>query len=143
MQNLNPDQEKSIILFDGVCNLCSRAVQFVLRWEKDDEFRFAALQSDFGLETLKNMKIDHVPDSIVLLEEGKVYFQSDAALRISKKLKFPINLLYLLKVLPSFLRNPVYNWIAKNRYSWFGKKKECWIPDKSYSMKFIHIDQTN
>ncbi|MFP4620392.1 MAG: thiol-disulfide oxidoreductase DCC family protein [Bacteroidales bacterium] len=129
---------KPIVLFDGYCNLCSGSVVFVLKRERGDVFRFASLQSDFAERLLTDMGMEKdVSDSIVLVEGGKVYTQSTAALRISKRLRFFWPALYAFVVVPKFIRDPVYDWIARNRYKWFGKSSTCFVPTQDESHKFL------
>ena len=130
--------DKSIVLFDGVCNLCSSSVQFIIRHDKDDRFRFASLQS----ETAENLLAPFHPDpaalsSIVLVENNKVYTHSAAALRIARKLRGAWPALYVFMLVPQFIRDGVYNYVARNRYKWFGRKQECWIPNADLRMKFL------
>lgn len=125
----------AVVLFDGVCNLCSNSVQLIIRNDRTDYFRFASLQSDLGVALKQQYNIQ--ADSIVLVEDGKVYTQSSAALRIARRLKGAYPLLYGFMVLPKFIRDGVYAWIACNRYRWFGKKDACWIPTPELRNKFI------
>jgi predicted DCC family thiol-disulfide oxidoreductase YuxK len=125
-----------IVFFDGVCNLCSSSVQFIIRHDKHSRFRFASLQSDFAASELKNAKLKYL-DSIVLKTHGKVYTRSTAVLRIASKLSFPVNLLVIFLVIPAFIRNLVYQFIARNRYRWFGKKDTCWLPTPELRSRFI------
>lgn len=113
-----------IILFDGVCNLCSSSVQFVIKHDSEQKFKFASLQSDIAKSILQDFAAASTSfNSVILVEEGKVYYRSTAALRIAKQLSFPYNLLYAFIIVPPFIRNLVYDYIAKNRYQWFGKKR--------------------
>lgn len=129
---------ESVVLFDGVCNLCSGSVQFVLENEKDNKLFFASLQSDFGQEILKKNKLSTATfDSIIFLEGEKIYSESDAALKIAKHLKFPYSLLSFLSIIPKFIRNAVYKWVARNRYRWFGKTEACWLPTPDFKKRFI------
>jgi predicted DCC family thiol-disulfide oxidoreductase YuxK len=137
MQNL--PLNKKIILFDGVCNLCNSAVQFVIKHDKDDVFRFVALQSELGQEILEYTGIDTKNiDSIVLYEPGVAYYyKSDAALQISKSLDglFPMGIIF--KIIPTRIRNRLYDYIAKNRYKWYGKKDSCMMPTPELKIKFL------
>ena len=137
MQNLPPN--KKIILFDGVCNLCNSAVQFVIKHDKKDSFRFVALQSELGREILAYIGIDAKNiDSIVLYEPGVAYYyKSDAAMQIAKNLKGVFSLATVFKILPTGIRNQVYDYIAKNRYKWYGKKENCMIPTPELKIKFL------
>ncbi len=137
IQNLPKD--KKIILFDGVCNLCDSSVQFILKKDKKDVFRFVALQSQLGQEIIKHIGIDtSKTDSIILYEPGKVYFyKSQAALNIASDLGGMLRLFSIFKILPSDLCNIIYDYIAKNRYKWYGKKESCMIPTSKTKAKFL------
>jgi predicted DCC family thiol-disulfide oxidoreductase YuxK len=130
---------KKIILFDGVCNLCNSAVQFIIKHDKGDVFRFVALQSELGQEILAYIGIDSKNiDSIVLYEPGVAYYyKSDAALQIAKKLDGLFSLGIILKIIPTGIRNRLYDYIAKNRYKWYGKKESCMIPTPELKIKFL------
>ena len=132
-------RDKKIILFDGVCNLCDSIVQFVIKHDKHDVFRFVALQSDLGVKILKHIGIDvSKTDSIVLYEPGIAYFyKSDAALEIAKTIGGFFTFATAFRILPAFLRNKVYDYIAKNRYKWYGKKEDCMIPTPEMKAKFL------
>jgi predicted DCC family thiol-disulfide oxidoreductase YuxK len=129
---------KAVILFDGVCNLCNASVQFVLLRDKKDYFQFASLQSDYGQQLLQkhNLPTQNF-DSFVLVENNVVYSQSTAALRVAKYLSGAWKLMYAFIIVPSFLRNIVYNFIGKNRYKWFGKQEECMMPKPEWKQKFL------
>lgn len=128
----------AIIFFDGVCNLCNGAVQFVIARDLKDHFRYASLQSEFAKHKLSMFGIDpEKEDSILVLEHNKVYRQSAAVLRITRKLGGLWPLLYAGIIFPPFVRNAIYRWIAKNRYRWFGKQESCWIPTPELKEKFL------
>jgi predicted DCC family thiol-disulfide oxidoreductase YuxK len=137
MQNL--PQDKKIILFDGVCNLCNSAVQFVIRHDKKDVFRFVALQSELGQNILKHIGIDpKYIDSVILYEPGVAYhYKSAAALEIAKNLGGFWHLGTLFRIIPSGISNQVYDYIAKNRYKWYGKKDSCMVPSPELESKFL------
>lgn len=137
MQNL--PQNKKIILFDGVCNLCDSAVQFVIEHDKNDVFRFVALQSVLGQEILKHIGINPKNiDSVILYEPGiAYYYKSQAALEIAKSLGGFFHFGTILKIFPTGIRNQLYDYIAKNRYKWYGKKETCWIPTEELKSKFL------
>lgn len=127
-----------IVLFDGVCNLCNSSVNFVIDRDPKHKFRFAALQSIEGEELLKNLGLSTTQfDSIVLLDGKNVYTQSSAALRIAKELSGAWPILYIFMIIPSFIRDWVYDVIAKNRYKWFGKKNACRIPTPELKERFL------
>jgi len=130
---------KKIILFDGVCNLCNDSVQLIIERDKNDVFRFASLQSEVGQKLTTERGIDQeAMDSIILIEPGIAYYEkSTAALEISKHLSGGYSLLRYFSFLPEGFRNGVYDIIAKNRYKWFGKKDECMIPTPELKAKFL------
>ena len=132
-------KDKKIILFDGVCNLCESSVQFVIKHDKKDIFRFVAIQSDLGQEIIKHIGIDiSKTDSIILYEPGiAYYYKSEAALRIAKELGGIYGLLRLFSVFPQALLNSIYDYVAKNRYQWYGKKEACLIPTLELRAKFL------
>lgn len=138
--NMLPEKfnDKKIILFDGICNLCNKSIQFIIKKDKKDVFRFAALQSEVGQYFLNKFEIDRKrTDSMILIDsEENFYVKSSAALRIAKELP-TISWMRLFLVLPKFFRDGVYNIIAKNRYRWFGKKDECMIPTPELKAKFL------
>ena len=135
---MNKQLTHSIILFDGVCNLCNGAVNFVIKRDPGNVFKFTPLQEKQGVLLLKKHAIDAQKlDSIVLVENKKVYTKSSAALRIARKLSGLWPLFFVLLIIPSFIRDGVYDFIAKNRYKWFGKKEQCMIPTPGLKEKFL------
>ncbi len=132
-------KDKKIILFDGVCNLCDNFVQYVIKHDKKNVFLFAALQSDIGIKILKHIAIDPAKiDSIILYEPGIAYhYKSGAALEIAKNLGGYLSIGTVFKMLPAYIRDKVYDYIAKNRYKWYGKKDNCMIPTAELNAKFI------
>lgn len=127
-----------VILFDGVCNLCTASVTFVIQRDVNKSFRFASLQSDFGQKILMQEGIDSQGfDTVILIKNERLFTRSDAALEIARDLSGAWPALYLFKIIPSRIRNLVYNWIAKNRYRWFGKKDSCMIPTAELKARFI------
>ncbi|MCL4163067.1 UNVERIFIED_CONTAM: hypothetical protein GTU68_045101, partial [Idotea baltica] len=130
---------KKIILFDGVCNLCNGAVQFIIKRDKKDNFRFAPLQSEIGQKLVLERRIDtNKVDSIILIEPGFAYYiKSDAALQIGSHLKGYGAISRILYLIPNGLRNIIYDLIARYRYAWFGKKDACMIPTPELRSKFL------
>lgn len=126
----------SVVLFDGVCNLCNAAVRFIIRRDPGGRLRFAALQSE-AAAVLLAAQAEPLPDSIVLVEGGRVFTRSAAALRIARRLRFPWPLLYALIVVPRPLRDAVYGWIARNRYRWFGRSDQCMVPTPELRARFL------
>ncbi|WP_299779577.1 thiol-disulfide oxidoreductase DCC family protein [uncultured Formosa sp.] len=133
------DKKEKLVLFDGVCNLCDHSVQFIIKHDKKNIFRFTTLQGKTASPIIESFKIDtEKTDSILLYTSDKtLYTKSSAALRIALQLSFPINLLALFLIVPKCIRDRVYDYIAKNRYQWYGKKESCMIPSESLKMKFF------
>ena len=127
-----------IVLFDGVCNLCNSAVDLIIRNDKKGQIKVAALQDQKTKELLKDYKInsDYL-DSIILIRGEKVFYKSRAALEITKNLKGLWPLLYVFVILPTFIRDPIYDFIARNRYRWFGKKETCRLPTPEERARFL------
>jgi predicted DCC family thiol-disulfide oxidoreductase YuxK len=123
-----------IILFDGVCNLCNGLVQFVLARDGAGKFRFASLQSAAAVRLLGS---DGPVETIVLIEAGKTYIKSAAALRIARGLRFPWPILFGQVVVPGPLRDWIYDWVARNRYRWFGKRDACMLPTPQMRGRFL------
>ena len=134
----NFPENKSIVLFDGVCNLCNKSIQFIIKHDKKDQFRFASLQSEVGKQLLKKFEINRdQTDSIVLINsEEEFYVKSAAALHIAKKMKY-YSWMRVFLYLPKVIRDKIYDLIAKNRYKWFGKRTECMIPTPELKAKFL------
>ena len=126
-----------LLLFDGVCNLCNGAVQFVLKRDKEKKFHFTSLQSSCGQKflTQHGLPADKF-NSLVLYQDDKVYTHSTAALKLFTQLK-GWKWMKVFFVVPKFIRDGVYNLIARNRYRWFGKKDECMIPTPELKERFI------
>ena len=127
-----------IILFDGVCNLCNASVQFVIRHDPQARFKFAALQSATAEKLLQNCAFDRASlDSVILVEDGHVYIESDAALRIARRLGGGWSLLAGFSIVPRPIRDAVYRLIARNRYRWFGKQESCMMPTPDLRARFL------
>jgi predicted DCC family thiol-disulfide oxidoreductase YuxK len=131
--------DASVVLFDGVCNLCNASVSFIIDRDPAGRFRFAALQSEAGRELLERhgRPVTATPESVVLVEAGRVYEQSTAALRIARRLKGGWKLLYAFALVPRPLRDLVYRWIARNRYRWFGREEACRRPTPELERRFL------
>lgn len=133
--------EQPVVLFDGVCNLCSNTVQFIIKHDNKKQFRFASLQSSFGQAVMKHFGLPvNELNSFILLEQGKIYTKSTGALRLTKKMDGLLPLLYVFIIVPPFIRNAVYSFIANNRYKWFGKKEACWLPTPELRKRFLEDD---
>ncbi|KRF01104.1 hypothetical protein ASG89_26225 [Paenibacillus sp. Soil766] len=128
----------SIILFDGVCLLCSSSVQFILRNDPKGVFHFASLQSEFGHKLLAQHKlpVDQL-STIVLIEGDRAHTRTTAALRIARRLRGAWPLTYAAIVIPAPIRNLGYNFIACNRYRWFGKSEQCMLPRPEHRARFL------
>ena len=136
----NVPKDKQLIVFDGVCNLCNSSVSYVIKRDKKNNFLFAPLQSDIGVALINEFNIDTVKTDSILLynpSTNTIKYKSSAALHIAKHLDFPIKLMSVFFIIPTFVRNWVYNFIAKNRYKWYGKKDACMIPTPELQAKFI------
>ncbi len=132
-------QDKKLILFDGVCNLCNSSVLYVIKRDKNNRFLFAPLQSDIGKKVITTYGIDTNKIDSILLYDPKhgVSYKSSAAIAIARHLNFPVNALIVFKIIPAFIRNWFYDFIAKNRYKWYGKKDACMIPTPELKSKFL------
>ncbi len=137
--------QRPVILFDGVCNLCNSAVQWVIERDQDRRFYFASLQSEAARRELERVlgqdEIAALPDSIVLLDSDGVHTRSAAALRIARGLGGPFALLRLGVVLPRPIRDAIYDLIARNRYRWFGRRDTCMTPTPDIAARFLDADE--
>lgn len=132
------NDDNYIILFDGVCNLCNNSVQFIIKNDKRNKFKFSSLQSPFGQNLLGKYNIDtNNTDSFVFIRKNKAYIKSSAALWVAKELGSFWQLLCFFFIIPASLRNLIYDWVARNRYKWFGKKESCMIPTPNIKNKFL------
>ncbi len=128
----------SLVLFDGVCNLCNGVVQFVIARDPSNRFQFGALQSASAQRVLDLHDMpDPLPGSIVLVEDGHVFTRSTAALRIARHLAFPWPLASAFFIVPRSLRDWIYDLVARSRYRWFGKREHCMIPSPGVRSRFI------
>jgi predicted DCC family thiol-disulfide oxidoreductase YuxK len=134
--NKNP-----LVLFDGVCNLCNGTVDFILKRDRKKQFRFVALQSETGEKIRKKLRFPQGIDSVILIHNGKVFYESEAALEIARLLPAPWKWAVVFNMVPVGWRNAVYRWIARNRYRWFGKKTECRVPSNEERKFFPEEDE--
>ena len=132
-------KDKKIILFDGVCNLCNWSVQFVIKHDKKDIFRFVSLQSELGQKIINHIGISTSNiDSGILYEPEKAYYiKSEVAFKILKEIGGIYQCLCIFSILPKSILNCIYDYTAKNRYKWFGKKESCMIPTSGLQSKFL------
>lgn len=128
--------DNAIVLFDGVCNFCNSSINFIIKRDKKGYFKFAPLQSEIA-QKLVGDKTKPMPESVILIKNGKTYDRSSAALRIAKKLDGLWPVLYIFLILPKPLRDAVYNLIGRNRYKWFGKMEACMIPTPEVRSRFL------
>lgn len=127
-----------LVLFDGVCNFCDASVNWIIKHDKKNKFKFATLQSEIGKKMMLKYGIDPAKtDSAVLIENNSAYIKSTAVLKIAKQLNALYPLAYGFIIIPKFLRDAVYDFISRNRYKWWGKKDNCMIPTKEIKEKFI------
>jgi predicted DCC family thiol-disulfide oxidoreductase YuxK len=129
--------DKLIVLFDGVCNFCNAWVKLIIRHDKKDKFRFVPLQSETGSQLQFQLPVLNSEESVVLIDNGKVYYSADAGLKILYHLGGWWKSVTVLYLLPKSLRYAVYSFIARNRYKWFGKRNSCMVPDEKIKSKFI------
>jgi predicted DCC family thiol-disulfide oxidoreductase YuxK len=135
---LSFDTTKPIIFFDGVCNLCNSSVQFVIKKDKEARFRFASLQSQAGQEILQQYNLSQNDfSSFILFEGGKLYTRSTAALRVFSRLR-GWKWSRIFHWVPRFVRDGVYNVVARNRYKWFGKRDSCMLPTPELASRFLN-----
>jgi len=130
------EQKYPIVIYDGECNLCDSSVKFILRNERKEELRFTHLKSEEGKKIMNKFKLDKSFDGILFLKDGKLYGKSEAIIEISKYLKYPSQAAKHFNWVPLFLRDGLYDIIAKRRYKWFGKD-DCLIPDPRIRERFI------
>jgi predicted DCC family thiol-disulfide oxidoreductase YuxK len=134
--------EKSIICFDGVCNLCNDVVQFIIPRDPHGCFQFAALDSEAARRVLREAGVTSGDaDSVILIEHGRAYVRSAAALRIARRLRFPWPLAYGLIAVPRPLRDWFYDVVARNRYRWFGKRDVCLVAAPEIRSRFLDSPQ--
>jgi predicted DCC family thiol-disulfide oxidoreductase YuxK len=130
--------ENPVILFDGVCNFCNGAINFVLKQDKKSVFRFAPLQSEAGRRLLQQYNLPTEEfESFVLIDQGKVYKKSNAALRVMNKLPWYWKESQIFRLIPTIFRDAIYDFIARNRYKWFGKKDQCMVPTPEMRSRFL------
>ncbi len=133
--------DKPVLLFDGVCNLCNRWVNFVIGRDPEGRIMFAPLQSDAAGKLLDEHGLDpDAMDTVVLIDGGRAYERSEAALRIAVYLKGPVRLLRIGRILPKKLRDALYDLVARRRYRWFGKRKECRMPEPGIKDRFLEMN---
>ena len=126
-----------IVLFDGICNFCNGAVNWIIARDTQAKFKFAPLQSEFGEQMRSKFGIGEDVDSIILIEDDRAYLHSSAALRVARGLGGVWSLGYAAVIIPKPIRDWFYRWFARNRYRWFGKQDSCMIPTPDVRARFI------
>ena len=139
---MNTDRETEInlepvILFDGFCNVCDGFVSFVIDRDPQQYFSFASQQSVAGKAILRGLGISSQPETIIFVNQSQYYTHSTAVLMIFRHLNGLWSLLYYLRVVPPFIRDFVYRWVARNRYRWFGKRTTCRMPTPELKKRFL------
>ena len=132
--------EHPVVLFDGVCNVCSRTVNFIIDRDPEGTFRFASLQSEAGRRILQGLGgtiPEGDPETIVVVDRSRLYEQSGAMLRIARRMRGAWPLLTALLVVPRPLRDALYRWAAARRYKWFGKSDTCRVPTQELRARFL------
>lgn len=132
------DNKHPLLLFDGICNFCNQWVNFIIRNDKEKKIRFAPLQSDAGKSIIKKFNISSDGDTVVLIDNEKIFTKSSAALRIMKHIGGAYYLLLLFMIVPKYIRDVFYDGIARNRYKWWGKRNECMIPTEDVKDRFVY-----
>lgn len=127
-----------VVLFDGVCNFCHASVQFVIQRNARADILFCQIQSAAGQRLMTEYGLSGLGlDSMVLIQQGRAYVKSDAALRIARLMDRPWPLLVIFILIPAFLRHPVYDWIGRQRYRWYGRRDACWTPGADIQHRFL------
>lgn len=131
-------ENKSVLFFDGVCNLCNGFIQFLITRDKKGIFSYASLQSDLGQAFMKEQGFaPEELNTVILYDKGKIYTHSDVALRVAQQLGGLWPLFSVFYIIPKGLRDAIYNWVARNRYRWFGKKEQCMLPRPEWRTRFL------
>ena len=126
-----------ILLFDGVCNLCNGAVQWIIQHDPKGNIYFASLQGDNGLNIREQYQIAPDLGSLVFIDNQRAYTKSSAVCRVCKYLNGLWKIGYVGLFIPKPFRDMLYNFVASRRYRWFGKKTSCWIPTKALRKRFL------
>lgn len=127
-----------IIVFDGHCVLCSANARFVLRHDRNRRFRLAAAQSEAGAALQRRFALNRDSlETIVVIEDGRAITESDAVIAIAAGLGWPWRAAAAAKLVPRALRDPLYRWVARNRYRWFGRRERCWRPEPADAERML------
>ncbi|NQW30861.1 MAG: DUF393 domain-containing protein [Ignavibacteria bacterium] len=128
---------KTIVIFDGVCNVCNGSVDFLLRHDSHNQLMFGSFQQQNVAELLRGFGVDTEPTTMYVLQRGLLFFESTAVLKIVRVLPYPWKLFYSAIIIPPFVRNSLYRFIARNRYRWFGKRDSCRLASAEEREKFL------
>ncbi|WP_299820896.1 DCC1-like thiol-disulfide oxidoreductase family protein [uncultured Pontibacter sp.] len=130
--------KRAVVFYDGSCGFCQASVQVVLKYNQSQDLYFAALQSDVLPALVPQAQLPQpLPDSMLLYENGKLYTESEAALRIARHLNFPLSILYYFRFIPLSFRNFVYRFVAKHRYKIAGRTESCMLPSPAQRARFV------
>ena len=132
------NKKKIIIVFDDRCRLCHKCVDFVIRKDTNDVFRFTGIESEVAQLIKRKFNVSLI-DSILVFKKNKIYSKSDALITIVSELKFPFNMLSLIVLFPKPIRNWGYNIVSKYRYRWYGKKDNCSFSHKMIEKECLHL----
>lgn len=132
-ENLN----KAILLYDGECSFCNGAVQWIIARDPRQHVYFASQQGELGQALKAKYKISDELDSLVLIDEGKAYIYSSAVIRVSKYLHSAWPMLQIFALIPPFVRNSLYRYVAKHRYRWFGQQQACLLPTPEIRARYL------
>jgi len=132
------EDARPIIVFDAECLLCSANAQFVLKHDREGRFRLASMQSEAGAALFRRFGIDPAdPETLILVQGERALRDSDAVLAIYAGLGGPWRAAALVRLVPRGLRDPLYRWVARNRYRWFGRRDTCWVPDERWRDRIL------
>lgn len=127
----------TIVIFDGVCSLCNASVDFLMRHDRTGRLRFGSFQSEAGRTLLARHGLFTAPETIYVIDDDVLYTESTGVLRLARYLRLPWRAAGILQVVPRPLRDPVYRWVARNRYRWFGKRDTCRVPTPEERARFV------
>ena len=130
--------DNNIVFFDGVCNYCNGFIRFLIRNDPKENLKFSSIQSTFAKQVFKQESIKNELSTIIFIEDKRIFYRSNAIIEILKKSNSKLRVLgFIIKIVPFFIREYVYEFVAKNRYSIFGKSEECIVPDKEINHLFF------
>ncbi len=134
----NAESRRPIILFDAKCVLCTANAQFILKHDNHQQFMLASMQGEVGKKLYLEHGMDpNDPTTMIIIDGDKMRQDSDAVISIYESLGYPWRLIGFCRIIPTFVRDPIYRWIARNRYRIFGKREICWIPSKKYNSRVL------